>query len=81
MNLSKTIYNGLLIVILLLGFLLAGAACGGPATTDDEAAPTPTPELSLDELLPRLGENMAAMDTMKVQAGGRGMNWERRSSL
>ena len=65
MSLSKAIQSGLLIAILLTGFLFAAAACGGPSASDDEAVPTPTPELTLDELLSKLGENLAGMETMK----------------
>ena len=65
MSLSKTIRNGLLIVILVMGFLFSAAACGGPSASDDEAVPTPTPELSLDELLSKLGGNLTGMETMR----------------
>ena len=55
MRLSKTIRHGLLIAILLTGFVFAAAACGGESTRS-------LPEL--DELLPALGENLAAMETV-----------------
>ena len=67
MSLPKAIRSGLLIVILLTGFLLAAAACGAPSDSDDAADPTPTPELTLDELLSRLGENLAVMETAKFK--------------
>ncbi len=65
MSLSKAIRNGLLIAVLLTGFVFAATACGGSSASDDADVPTPTPELSLGELLSTLGENLAGMDTVK----------------
>lgn len=65
MSLSKTIRNGLLVAILLIGLLSAAIACGGESGSDAAPGPTPTPELSLDELLSKLGGNLASMETMR----------------
>ena len=63
MNLSKIFRRGLSITVLMMGFLFFAAAC--------EAEPTPTaaptPELSLSDLLSRVGEKLAAMSTAKFQ--------------
>ena len=58
MSLCKAIRSGLAIVILLAGAVIAAAACGEPSATE-------APELSLDELLPELGENLAGMKTVR----------------
>ncbi len=51
--------RGISIIVLALGFLLLAAAC--------ESEPTPTPELSVDEVLSSAAEKLAALSTAKFQ--------------
>ena len=60
MSLSKAIRSGLSIAVLLAGVVIAAAACGEPSATE-------APELSLDELMSELGENLAGMETVKFE--------------
>ena len=59
MNWSPKLRRRLAITTLATGLLFLVAGCGGEST--------PTPELSVDDLLSSLGEELAAMSTAHVQ--------------
>ena len=57
MSLTDTLSRGLLITVLMMGFLLLAGGCGGDST------PLPTPTPGVSDLLTKTGENLAAMST------------------
>lgn len=58
MNISRT-RRGLSITVLMGVFILSVTACG------EEPAPTPAPDVDLNDVLSRAGEKMAALSTAK----------------
>ena len=48
-----------------MGLAASAAACGSEPAAEPTPTPTPEPELSLDELLQRAGERLAAISTAK----------------
>ena len=71
MELSEIVCRRLSITVLVVGLLFLAAACGTESvptpTPTVTPSPTPEPELSLDELLPSVGEELAAMSTAKFE--------------
>ncbi len=63
MNLPKTLCRWLLSTVLMMPFLFLATACEVKSTP----TPTLTPELSLDDLLSRVGEKLAALSTAKFK--------------
>ncbi len=63
MELLKAVRRKLLYVVMAIGLLSLAVACQGGAT------PTPTerPELSVDELLSRVGESLAALSSVRFR--------------
>ena len=64
MNLPRTLRHKLSISVFVMGVLFLVAACGGESAT---SAPTPEPELSVNDLLSSAGEKLAAMSTAKFK--------------
>ena len=63
MNLFKMVLHRLSITVLAMGILFSAAACGAEPTL----TPTPTPELTVNDLLSSAGEELAAMSSAKFQ--------------
>ena len=63
MNLPKRLCRGLSITVLMMPFLFLATACEVKSTP----TPTQTPQLSLDDLLSRVGEKLAALSTAKFK--------------
>lgn len=63
MNVARTAIRTVPIVALAMGLLFLAAACG----TDPEPTPETEPEMSLEDVIARTGENLAALSTVRFQ--------------